>query len=83
MLGSYGAGQRDHLLRRYKDLLSFNDSSANRGPLAFSALFDFYLALYPATVIWRLHMNLKKKLILSIALGFGVWYVPKWNEYPR
>jgi hypothetical protein len=39
---------------------------------AFSALFDFYLALYPATVIWRLHMNLKKKLILSIALGFGV-----------
>jgi hypothetical protein len=39
---------------------------------AFSALFDFYLALYPATVIWRLHMNLKKKLFVSIALGFGV-----------
>jgi hypothetical protein len=51
-------------------------------PLAFSALFDFYLALYPATIIWRLHMNLKKKLFVSIALGFGVWYVPGWNEYP-
>lgn len=42
---------------------------------AFSALTDFYLALYPAVVLWSLKMNWRKKLALSIALGFGVWYV--------
>ncbi|KAK3901759.1 hypothetical protein C8A05DRAFT_44664 [Staphylotrichum tortipilum] len=39
---------------------------------AFSALSDFYLALYPAVVLWSLDMNWRKKLALSVALGFGV-----------
>jgi hypothetical protein len=43
--------------------------------LAFSALSDFYLAVYPATVLWSLDMNWRKKLTLSIALGFGAWCV--------
>lgn len=34
---------------------------------------DLYLAIYPAVVLWRLQMNIKKKLGLSIALGFGIW----------
>ncbi|KAF6820623.1 integral membrane protein [Colletotrichum plurivorum] len=37
----------------------------------FSAALDLYLAIYPATVLMKLQMNLKKKLILSIALGIG------------
>ena len=40
---------------------------------AFSAVVDFYLAIYPAIVLWSLRMHLKKKLALSVALGFGVW----------
>ncbi|EWY80017.1 hypothetical protein FOYG_16816 [Fusarium oxysporum NRRL 32931] len=39
---------------------------------SFSAVVDFYLALYPAVVLWSLQMHLKKKLALSVALGFGV-----------
>ncbi|KAF5643130.1 integral membrane protein PTH11 [Fusarium sp. NRRL 52700] len=39
---------------------------------SFSALVDFYLALYPAVVLWSLQLHLKKKLALSVALGFGV-----------
>ncbi|KAL5603929.1 hypothetical protein FOVSG1_006679 [Fusarium oxysporum f. sp. vasinfectum] len=38
---------------------------------SFSAVVDFYLAIYPAIVLWSLHMHLKKKLALSVALGFG------------
>ncbi|KAF6820832.1 integral membrane protein [Colletotrichum musicola] len=37
----------------------------------YSAALDLYLAVYPATVLMKLQMNLKKKLILSIALGIG------------
>ena len=33
---------------------------------------DLYLAVYPATVLWKLQMNMKKKLGLSAALGFGI-----------
>lgn len=40
---------------------------------ASSALFDFWLALYPAVALWRMHINLKKKIALSTALGCGVW----------
>ncbi|AEO69775.1 uncharacterized protein THITE_2014519, partial [Thermothielavioides terrestris NRRL 8126] len=37
-----------------------------------SALFDFYLAMYPSIVLSSLHrVNWKKKLALSSALGFG------------
>jgi hypothetical protein len=47
----------------------------NRQTAAFSAVVDFYLAIYPAKVLWSLHMHLKKKLALSVALGFGAWLV--------
>ncbi|KAK2922512.1 hypothetical protein FoTM2_017365 [Fusarium oxysporum f. sp. vasinfectum] len=43
----------------------------NRQTAAFSAVVDFYLAIYPAIVLWSLHLHLKKKLALSVALGFG------------
>ncbi|KAJ4066360.1 hypothetical protein NW763_003396 [Fusarium oxysporum] len=39
---------------------------------AISAFLDFYLAVYPAITLWKLLMPLKKKLILSLALGMGV-----------
>ncbi|KAI7762421.1 hypothetical protein LZL87_006816 [Fusarium oxysporum] len=40
--------------------------------LAISAFLDFYLAVYPAITLWKLLMPLRKKLILSLALGMGV-----------
>ncbi|KAF5263326.1 hypothetical protein FOXYS1_5927 [Fusarium oxysporum] len=40
--------------------------------VAISAFLDFYLAVYPAITLWKLLMPLKKKLILSLALGMGV-----------
>lgn len=43
---------------------------------AIAAAVDAYLAIYPAVIIWRLHMSIKKKLALSLALGLGAWYVP-------
>jgi len=49
---------------------------------ASSALFDFWLALYPAAVLWGMQINLRKKVALSTALGFGVWYVSSlFDEY--
>ncbi|KAH7124441.1 hypothetical protein EDB81DRAFT_765800 [Dactylonectria macrodidyma] len=39
---------------------------------SFSALLDFYFAIYPAIVLWPMRMNLRKKLALSVALGFGI-----------
>ena len=41
-----------------------------------SALFDFYLAIYPTIVLCKLQMGWKKKLGLASALGFGYWLVP-------
>ncbi|KAF6834855.1 hypothetical protein CMUS01_06009 [Colletotrichum musicola] len=38
----------------------------------FSAFLDFYLAVYPAVVLWKLQMPAKKKIALSCALGMGV-----------
>ncbi|KPM45291.1 hypothetical protein AK830_g1291 [Neonectria ditissima] len=38
----------------------------------FSAFLDFYLAVYPAIVLWKLHMPKKKKMVLSLALGMGL-----------
>lgn len=38
-----------------------------------SVLFDFYLAIYPTIVLFRLQLNWKKKLALSSSLGFGYW----------
>jgi hypothetical protein len=38
-----------------------------------STLFDFYLAVYPTIVLFRLQLHWKKKLALSSSLGFGYW----------
>ncbi|KAI1135122.1 hypothetical protein F5Y05DRAFT_395687, partial [Hypoxylon sp. FL0543] len=38
---------------------------------AFSGFVDLYLAVYPATVLFSLQLNKKKKLALSAALGLG------------
>ncbi|OTA67829.1 hypothetical protein K449DRAFT_388627 [Hypoxylon sp. EC38] len=38
---------------------------------AFSGFVDLYLAAYPATVLFQLQLNKKKKLALSAALGLG------------
>ncbi|KAL3292640.1 integral membrane protein [Colletotrichum asianum] len=41
-----------------------------------SAALDLYLAIYPATVLMRLQMNIKKKVIPSVALGIGsMWFL--------
>ncbi|KAF9877753.1 hypothetical protein CkaCkLH20_04888 [Colletotrichum karsti] len=39
---------------------------------SFSAFLDFYLAVYPAVVLWKLQMHAKKKMALTCALGMGV-----------
>ncbi|KAL2812682.1 hypothetical protein BDW59DRAFT_176925 [Aspergillus cavernicola] len=41
------------------------------GPIAISAFVDLYLAVYPAIVLARLQITLKKKLPLCVALGMG------------
>ncbi|WYZ35712.1 hypothetical protein EsH8_X_000359 [Colletotrichum jinshuiense] len=38
---------------------------------AFCAFADVYLSIYPAVVLSKLQMNRRKKIALSIALGFG------------
>ncbi|KAL4950176.1 hypothetical protein BDW69DRAFT_197487 [Aspergillus filifer] len=38
---------------------------------AYSAFIDLYLAVYPATVLMKLHMSLRKRLALTAALGLG------------
>jgi len=40
-----------------------------------SAVFDFYLAIYPTAVLYKLQMNWKKKVALASSLGFGYWCV--------
>ncbi|KAF4775205.1 hypothetical protein HER10_EVM0007803 [Colletotrichum scovillei] len=39
---------------------------------SFSAFLDFYLAVYPAVVLWKLQMRFQKKLALTCALGMGI-----------
>lgn len=39
--------------------------------LAFCAFADVYLSVYPAVVLSKLQMNRRKKIVLSVALGFG------------
>ncbi|ORY71656.1 uncharacterized protein BCR38DRAFT_520001 [Pseudomassariella vexata] len=41
------------------------------GAAAFSAFVDLYLAVYPTVVLFKLNICLKKKLLLSVMLGFG------------
>ncbi|KAL2855661.1 hypothetical protein BJX68DRAFT_217541 [Aspergillus pseudodeflectus] len=38
---------------------------------ASSAFVDLYLAIYPATVLMKLHMSLRKRIALCAALGLG------------
>jgi hypothetical protein len=38
---------------------------------ALSAAMDLYLAVYPAVILARLQMNIKKKMALGSALGIG------------
>ncbi|KAH8704232.1 hypothetical protein BGW36DRAFT_99434 [Talaromyces proteolyticus] len=40
---------------------------------ALSAFLDLFLAMYPATVLWRLQMNRRKKIGLSATLGLGIF----------
>jgi hypothetical protein len=44
---------------------------ANRTETVYSAFTDMYLAIYPITVLLKLHMSLQKKLALSAALSLG------------
>lgn len=39
---------------------------------ALSAFMDLYLAVYPAWVLAKLQMNIKKKIALGFALGIGL-----------
>lgn len=41
-----------------------------------SAFLDLFLAVYPATVLYRLQMNRKKKIGLMMILGMGLLYAP-------
>ena len=50
------------------------------GRLAIAAAVDAYLAIYPAVVIWKLHMSIKKKVGLSLALGLGARCVSLYPE---
>ncbi|KAK8012821.1 hypothetical protein PG991_010196 [Apiospora marii] len=43
----------------------------SRAGCSTSAFMDLYLAVYPATVLWQLHMKPKKKAALCGALGIG------------
>ncbi|EED14894.1 conserved hypothetical protein [Talaromyces stipitatus ATCC 10500] len=43
------------------------------GAGALSAFLDLFLALYPATVLYRLQMNRKKKIGLMVILGMGIF----------
>lgn len=38
---------------------------------ALSAFVDVYLAIYPAVVLSRLQLKLRKKIALTVALGIG------------
>ncbi|KAJ8106572.1 hypothetical protein ONZ43_g7024 [Nemania bipapillata] len=42
-----------------------------RGVSAFSAFVDLYLSVYPAAVLYKIRLPLKKKIALSAALGIG------------
>jgi hypothetical protein len=59
-----------------ENTVPFKDDAVPLTIPALSALVDLVLALYPATVLWRLQMSRKRKIGLSITLGLGVWYVP-------
>ncbi|KAF2262888.1 hypothetical protein CC78DRAFT_437964, partial [Lojkania enalia] len=43
----------------------------SEGASAFSAFVDFYLSVYPAVVLYKIQISMKKKIALSAALGVG------------
>ncbi len=45
-----------------------------KGPLVYSALMDFTLALLPWTLIWKLQMKPKEKAGVAIAMSMGILY---------
>ncbi|KAK1521346.1 integral membrane protein [Colletotrichum paranaense] len=47
----------------------------------FCALVDLYLAIYPAVVLAKLQMSVRKKVALSIALGIGSMCVLRLNPF--
>ncbi|KAF5521748.1 hypothetical protein CGCA056_v007320 [Colletotrichum aenigma] len=59
----------EHVLGRCFDPNIIVDYSIYGGVL--SAFVDVYLALYPAVVLFRLQMAMKRKIALSCALGVG------------
>lgn len=40
--------------------------------IAYSAFVDLYLAVYPMTVLFKLQLNIRKKIGLSCVLGLGI-----------
>jgi uncharacterized membrane protein len=41
--------------------------------LAWSAVTDLLLAIYPVFIIWNLRTPRKRKVIISVLMGFGVF----------
>jgi hypothetical protein len=62
------------------DLLTSWDTSDSSSVSASSAFVDLYLAIYPATVLMKLHMSLRKRIALCAALGLGAMYVARIKE---
>lgn len=61
---------------KYAPVLTFSTSAAMTDrALAYSALVDLYLAVYPAVIFRGLNFSVRKKIALSCALGLGVLYV--------
>ena len=46
-------------------------NQADGNVIALSAFVDLYLSIYPAVILWRLNMSVKKRLALMCALGLG------------
>lgn len=54
------------------DLMSLSETNSFTDS---SAFVDFYLTIYPAVELWKLHMPKKKKAGPAFAVGMGVAYV--------
>lgn len=46
-------------------------NQADGNVIALSAFVDLYLSIYPAVILWKLNMSVKKRLALMCALGLG------------
>lgn len=63
-------------------LPDYRNLDANQFLVAFSAFLDLYFALYPAFVFRQLGWNIRKKLVLSVVMGLGIWFVFSLNSGP-